>query len=217
MVDTTFFGGLKIASVQWSLNRAQSTNQLRGGDVIKNQVGAPLWQGMATLAPAYHADLAETEAMLAKLTAPSEFFLAYDPRYNGPKADPAGAILGVGSGPSSTTAPTIHTLNADNKRLRVTGLPAGYVLSAGDYIGWTYLSNPTRYALHRLVTGATASAAGLTPLFEVVPHIRPGVTVGADVELIRPAAKCIIASADYGAGVPLITNGAQIQIMQTLR
>jgi hypothetical protein len=208
-LDTTFFGGLRIASVQWSLNRALSENTLRDGTVIANQVGTPKWMGAATLSPAYHADLAEVEALLAKLTAPGEYVLAHDPRYSGPKADPGGVTLGAAT-------PTIHTLNADNKRLRVTGLPSGYVLSPGDYIGWTYLSNPTRYALHRLVTGATASGAGLTPLFEVTPHIAPGVTTGAAVTLVRPAAKCLI-RAQYGAGVPLITNGGQIELIQTTR
>ena len=210
MTDTTFFAGLRVASVRWTLSEPMEVNRLGDGSVIKSSLGAALWQGEATMAPGYHANLAEVEARLAKLHRPGEFFLAYDPRHNGPRMDPGGTILGAAT-------PTIHTLDADNKRLRVQGLPAGYDLSAGDWIGWTYGSSPTRYALHRLVTGATASGAGLTPLFEVAPHIRPGVSTGAAVVLIRPPVKAVLLDATYGAGRPLITEGGSFSLIQTLR
>lgn len=208
--DATFFGGLKVAAVEWSLSRDVSTTRLRDGTVIPIERGAALWQGKVTLAPAYHRNMAEVEARLAKLIGAGQFLLAYDPRHNGPRMDPGGVILGAAS-------PTIHTLHASGDQMRVNGLPGGYVLSAGDWIGWTYGSNPTRYALHRLVTGATASLAGLTPLFEVTPRIRPGVATGAAVVLIRPPIKALIRDAAYGQGVPLITQGPSFDIIQTLR
>ena len=208
--DTAFFGGIKVAAVEWSLSRDVSVTRLRDGSAIPIERGAALWQGKVTLAPAYHRNMAEVEARLAKLTGAGEFLLAYDPRHNGPRMDPGGVILG-------SATPTIHTLNSDNRQMRVTGLPASYVLSAGDWIGWQYGSNPTRYALHRLVTGATASLAGLTPLFEVTPRIRPGVATGAAVTLIRPPIKALIRDAAYGQGVPLITHGPSFDIIQTLR
>ena len=207
MINTTFFGGLKIASVQWQLSRANLDTRTRGGAVIRSGIGAPLWTGTATLAPGYHADLAAVEALLAELTAPGRFVLAYDPRHNGPKADPGGAILGGAS-------PTIHTLDGDNRRMRIGGLPSGYVLSVGDYLGFQY-GSPARYALHRVTSAATASG-GVTPLFSVAPNIRPGATTGAAVTLVRPVCKCLI-SAEYGAGRPLITSGAEIGLIQTLR
>lgn len=209
MINETFFGGLKIASVQWSLSRAQTDTRTRGGSVIRVGIGAPLWIGAATLSPAYHRDAGEIEALLAELTEPGRFILAHDPRYDGPAFDPTSSILG-------NATPTIHTLNADNRRMRVQGLPGGYQLRIGDYLGFQYGSNPTRYALHRLTSAATASGAGLTPLFSVTPHIRPGAAVGAAVSLVRPSCKCLI-SADYGNGAPLITQGAQITLIQTLR
>lgn len=209
MINETFFGGLKIASVQWSLSRVTKDTRTRGGAVIRSENGAALWTGTATLAPGYHADQGETEALLAELTGAGQFVLAYDPRYNGPKADPGGAILGA-------STPTIHTLDADNRRMRIQGLPSGYVLSAGDYLGFEYGSNPTRYALHRLTSAATASIGGLTPFFSVTPHIRPGAAVEAAVALMRPVCKCLV-TADYGTGAPLITQGAQIGLQQVLR
>lgn len=210
MTDSTFFGGLKVASVTFAPSIPTEQTRLADGSVVKASLGATLWQGTAQLAPSTHADAAEVEAKLAKLMRPGETFFAYDPRYNGPRSDPGGVILGAAT-------PTIHTLDADNRRLRVTGLHAGYVLSVGDYIGWQYGSSPTRYALHRVETAATADGAGLTPLFAVEPHIRPGVAVSAAVALVRPRIKAQLLSVAYGQGVPVVTSGVSLSFTQTLR
>lgn len=209
MINTTFFSTLKVASVQWSLPPAMAETTTRGGEVIRTGIGAPLWRGSVALWQQYHRDVAEVEALLAELTQPGQSILAYDPRYTGPRMDPGGAILGAAS-------PTIHTLNPDNRRLRVAGLPGGYVLSVGDYIGWQYGANPVRYALHRITSAATASGAGLTPLFSVTPHIRPGAAVGAAVALVRPVCKCLV-NVDYGVGSRIFTRDTQISLIQTLR
>lgn len=210
MTDTVFFGGIKKASAKLSLSDPQEVNRLGDGSVLKSSLGAALWQGELSLIPGYHADQGTIEVKIAKLMRAGETFLVYDTRYDGPAADPDGAILG-------SATPTIHTLDADNRRLRVTGLPAGYLLQAGDWIGWQYGSSPSRYALHRLETEATADGAGLTPLFAVEPFIRPGVTVGTAVTLVRPPIKAVMTQADYGAGRPLITEGPSFSFIQTLR
>ena len=210
MTDAVFFGGIKKAAAKLKLNEPQEVNRLGDGSVLKASLGAALWQGELSLIPGYHADQGAIEVKIAKLMRAGETFLAYDTRYDGPAADPDGSILGA-------STPTIHTLDADNRRIRVTGLPVGYELRAGDWIGWTYGSSPVRYALHRIETDATASGAGLTPLFAVEPFIRPGVTVGAAVTLVRPPIKAVMTEADYGSGRPLITEGATFSFIQTLR
>jgi hypothetical protein len=210
MTDITFFGGIKVASARLTLSEPQETNRLADGSILKASLGAALWQGELSLIPGYHVDQGAIEVRLAKLLRAGQTFLAYDTRYDGPASDPDGIILG-------SNTPTIHTLNGDNRRLRVTGLPAGYQLTAGDWIGWTYGSNPVRYALHRIETDATASSAGLTPLFAVEPFIRPGITVGAAVTLVRPPIKAVMTQADYGAARPVITDGASFSFIQTLR
>ena len=210
MTDTTFFPSLLIASNRLTLNEPLETARFADGSVVSASLGAALWQGETTVILERHTNVSAYEARLAKLQRAGETFFAYDPRFNGPQADPGGVVLGA-------STPTIHTLDADNKRLRVTGLPAGYVLSAGDYIGWEYGSNPTRYALHRLVANSLASGTGLTPLFEVAPFIRPGVTTGTAVTLIRPVFKARLLEVEYGVAVPVNTGGASIKYTQVLR
>jgi hypothetical protein len=209
MIDTTIADLMRVSASGLRLSDPVAVNRLAGGQVITASAGAALWTGSLELVPGYHAAQAEIEARIARLQRAGVRFLIHDTRRNGPRTDPGGIMLG-----SST--PTIHTLDADNVRLRITGLPSGYTLSPGDWIGWSYGSSPTRRALHRVVTGAVADASGLTPLFEVVPHIRPGVVTGAAVQLVRPQMFAQLIGADYGNGVPLITAGARIDFIQTL-
>lgn len=210
MTDTTFFGGLKVTNVMLTLSDPQESNRLGDGSVLKASLGAALWAGEASLPSGPHHLQAEAEVRLARLMRAGETLLAYDPRSNGPAADPGGVVLG-------TSTPTIHTLDADNRRMRLTGLPVGYQLSVGDWIGWTYGSSPTRYAAHRIETAAVADAAGLTPLFAVEPFIRPGVTTGTAVTLVRPPFKAVVTSANYGAGRARVSQGPSFSFIQTLR
>ncbi|SDW78400.1 hypothetical protein [Roseicitreum antarcticum] len=210
MPDATFYAGLKLSGQGFRLSEAKATTRLAGGDVIPSKLGAALWQGMASIRPEYHADAGPQEVALMRLNRPGETFLVHDKRYNGPRMDPGGVILGA-------STPVIHTLDPDNRRIRVSGLPSGYTLSVGDWIGWQYGAGPVRHALHRIETGAVASGAGLTPLFAVEPFIRPGVLAGAPVVLVRPACKAIILETTYGNGAPLITSGASFNWTQTLR
>jgi hypothetical protein len=104
------------------------------------------------------------------------------------------------------------------RELRITGLPVGYVLSAGDMLGFQYGSNPVRHALHRIVVGGTASSGGLTPMLEVVPNLRPGAAAGLTVSLVRPACKArLLPDPTYGAGRQALSRGASFDFIQTLR
>lgn len=210
MTDATFYPGLRLPGRSFAPSAANAITRLGGGDIIKSRLGASLWQGQASIAAAKHRNAAAYEVALSRLERPGETFFVHDARFNGPIMDPGGVILGAAT-------PVIHTLNADNRRMRISGLPGGYMLSVGDYIGWQYGASPVRYALHRIETAATASGAGLTPLFAVEPFIRPGSAAGAAVVLVRPACKAIITEATYGGASLNITSGASFSWTQTLR
>ncbi|WP_323775954.1 hypothetical protein [Leisingera sp.] len=209
-IDTTFFGLLRKHQIRFRLSEPVETNRLASGEVLTASLGAALWVGEITCFQAHYSVAQEIEARIDKLQRPGEFFEAYDPRFNGPKSDPDGVLLGA-------STPVIASLGGDNRSLTLSGLPSGYELSAGDYIGWQYGTNPVRFAVHRLATGATADGAGLTPIFEVSPHVRTGVTVGTAVNLVRPRIKARLMSPDYGNARPMFTEGARFSFTQTLR
>jgi hypothetical protein len=149
--------------------------------------------------------------LIGLMDQPGATFLCHDRRQIGPASDPTGSGLG------SRTV-TIHSVASNLRELRLTGLPSGYVLSAGDMLGFQYGSSPVRYALHRIVVGGTASSSGLTPMLELVPNLRPGAVAGMTVSLIRPARKArLLPEPSYGSGRQALSRGASFDFIQTLR
>lgn len=205
-----FFGGLKIAATEFDLPSAVQTSRTRGGAVVQATLGNRLWRGRASIVPRYHGEADAIRAKLSVLSEAGATFLACPAHRIGPQADPAGVTLGAAT-------PTIHTLVAGNRELRIAGLPVGYVLTAGDYLSFTYASSPTRNAFHQLVSGGAADGAGLTPAMEVTPHIRPGAVTGAAVVLVRPHFKALMSGpVGFGAQAPRITSGISFDFVQTL-
>lgn len=206
-----FLGALRVEEVTFRMSHPQEHTRLGDGTVISASLGASLWTGTIRLAQANHPRHAEMEALIGLMDQPGATFLCHDPRYLGPAGDPTGAILG------SRTL-TIHSVASTMRELRLTGLPSGYALSAGDMLGFQYGSNPVRYALHRIVVGGTASSTGLTPMLELVPNLRLGAVAGLTVSLLRPACKArLLPEPSYGSGRQALSRGASFDFIQTLR
>ncbi|QPC87420.1 hypothetical protein GA830_12205 [Mesorhizobium sp. NBSH29] len=207
----SFADTLKIASVTWKLQEQQEISMLGSGEIIAGDMGPSLWTGEVSLVPADHADARAVQADIETLEGSMQTFFLYDPRAIYPIDDPTGSKLGAAN-------PVISSINPNNKALIVSGLPALYNLSKGDMLSFNYGTSPVRRALHRIVETVTASGAGVSPSFEVRPHIRPGATAGIAVSLIKPAAKVRLfpGSFEEGQGAPVITSGMSFRVIQTL-
>ena len=204
----SFYSGLAIAAQAFRLELPRQFSRLANGQVIPSRAGASYWRGSASLAPAYHANAAEYEVDLMALDRPGAVFDVYDARFNGPRADPGGVIL-------DTATPSLHTVSGDNGSIRIAGLPGSYVISKGDYIGWTRANGSK--ALHRARATVTASLAGLTPLVAVEPLVRAGDATGVGVVLVRPTCRALVVQSAYGSGRPLITDGGSFDWQEALR
>lgn len=207
-----FWDTVRRSRASLTLHEPVEINRTRSGDVIPASLGSAVWRGSASLVPTNVAgEAARIEAMLALLSRPGMAFLAYDPRKPFPAVDPAGRVLGMAE-------PTIKTINSNRRELSLADLPPGYVLRAGDLIGWEYGSSPTRYGLHRLLEDVIADGSGDTAEFEVTPFIADAVTTSTAVSLIKPVFKAVLdAPPQYGAGQPAVFPGAQFSFVQTLR
>lgn len=205
-----FMDLLPIAKVTSFPGRAVTITESAGGSIIPHKRGARLWQGSITLDIEAHEYWAGVEAALSFLEEPGASFLFRDPRMTGPISDPAKIILGAAS-------PQISALPEDQRKLSLSGLPEGYLLQRGDLLGFTYASNPTRYAYHRVFEGGTAGSNGQISNIEVTPKIRPGATIGTPVTLGNPVLKANLKSANYGASRSRISEGGSFEWVQTLR
>ena len=205
----TLFAGLPVAECEFNLPATMAMSRTRGGAIKTARLAERLWTGKITLAPQLHRNALGLEAMISTLLEPGRTFLVHPLPFCYPRQDPSGAGLGG-------TTPVIYSIEAGGREFRISGLPAGYVLSAGDMLSFAYGSNPVRYAMHRVVTVATANGSGLTPNIEITPPIRPGATVGAAVTLARPFTKAILIPPPARRFVPVVASGLTIDFVQTL-
>ncbi len=182
------------------------------GEWITDDVAPMLWEGQVTLGRMLQTEADHASVMMDLLRPAGRMFWVFDIRRPTPAADPGGLIL-TGSG----LVPVISTLPGSNREIALSGLPAGYVLRRGDYLGFSYQGG--RRALHRVVAAqVVASGSGVTPTFELSTLIRPGAVVGTPVQLIRPA---IPVMREPGSVVPgetraRITSGFTFRFKQTL-
>lgn len=207
-----FFGGLRVSeATPLHLPDTRQTSRTRGGEVISASVGNRLWTGSVKISPSYHAGADAVAAKLARLTDPDASFFACPLGRAGPISDPTGEYL-------AGLTPKINAIAANNRELRISGLPNGLTLQTGDFLSFTYGSSPIRYAFHQVVGGGgPASSGGLSPWLEVMPPLRLGAATGTDVALVRPCFKAVAVSAGYGSRRPLISDGLAIEFVQTLR
>lgn len=179
---TVFADQLGIASVRWRPGHQQEYSGLGSGSSIGADVAPALREADVSSAMMAHSDAARIMALIESLGGIISTFYMYDPRKLYPAADPDGTILGA-------NVVTINALNANNKAMRLAGLTAGYVLTAGDFLSWDYGSSPVRRAYHRVLETVTADGTGLSPEFEVRDFIRTGSSTGLVVTLKKPAGK----------------------------
>jgi len=205
-----FWSPLRVASLSLSLPAAAEISRTAGGEIIVAELGARLWSARVTLAPIGIESAAALQVKLRLLPrAGASLFVS--PRIRDcPARDPNGVI--------AASNVSIASLPAGNQTLSLAGLPAGYALSAGDYLAFNY-SNPAIQAFHQMVGDARADAAGIVPAFEIVPQLRPGATIGASVTLVKPAFKALLIPGSLNEGVMQRTRlaGVTFDLIQTLK
>lgn len=206
-----FFGGLRLLRCDMEMPPAVERHRSANGEIHEAYLGSRLWEGTATVAPMPIRDAEGVRAKLTLLRQPGASFLIHPFPVYRPKLDKFGTILGG-------STPTVHTLNVNNREMRLQGVPAGYTLSRGDYLSIAYGSSPTRYGLHQVVSGTVvADGSGVTPLFEVVSNIRPGAAVGNPVTLLRPVMKAMITDVDFGAIAGAKRYGISFSFIQKVK
>ncbi|WP_417627078.1 hypothetical protein [Pararhodobacter aggregans] len=205
-----FFARLPVTECTFHLPANVSVSRTRGGGIRTATRGVRLWTGQIVIPPRRFAQAAGIEALISVLTEAGRSFLAHPLPLWAPISDPSGALL-------AGSSPVIYALQEGGRELRIAGLPVGFALTSGDMLGWTYGSNPTRYALHQVVTPAIAAGTGITPLVEVTPPIRPGATTGTSVTLVKPPVKAVLIPGQGSKNRRRVfTEGLTLDFIQTL-
>lgn len=179
--------GLKCTQQEFDLLWRQEQSRQANGRTIVKDFGSPLWRASCQSVPMYPDEL---DAWQAKL----------DAMENGLKTFYGRSLVRLRPikhpGSSALPAGTLNSIGVDRKTVTIAGL-TGITLSVGDLI------QIGTKDLHRIVDVASG-------VYEVRPHIWPGVTVGAAVSIDKP--HCIMAivpgsvtrTGDMGAGIGTI-------------
>lgn len=208
-----FADTLLVRAATCQLPEQLALSRTAGGEQLSYDLGERLWTGRIDLGPMVRSEIGRPEVLIDALRQAGRSFLMFDRRRPNPLLDPTGSILGA-------AAVTILALGGDPRELSLAGLPAGYTLSAGDYLSFAYGASPVRQALHRVVnTTVTASGTGETPLFEVIPALRPGAAPGAAVTLKKAVCKAVIVagSVTETTGGSTLHEGLGFDWVQSLR
>lgn len=209
----TFADILPVKAYTCDLPEQIQQSRTAGGEQLSADMAERLWTGRVDLGWMLKAEVGRPEVLMQVLKQGHPFHML-DGRRKYPLSDPTGSILGGAS-------VTILALGGDARELSLEGLPAGYTLSAGDYLSFEYTSlSVTRQAFHRIVPATVvADGSGETALFEVVPAIRPGAVAGAAVTLAKPFCKAVMitGSVSPSTGRSTLYDGLGFDWVQSLR
>lgn len=187
------------------------------------QAGFPLWLGVWTLGRMPIANSDEWRAWLSNLRGATRRFVGRDIARGLPRQY---MDTGLPGGFDGTCSGWSETINADgDAELTLEGLPAGFVLSQGDYIDFRYPATedsvaglPWR-ALTRVVQGGTADGSGDVMVI-VDPPVPSAVPSDAVAHLDEPG--CTMALVLDDTSLQPVDrlysiSGGQIKALQDIR
>lgn len=166
--------------VRWSapsikLMFRQEMSRRQGGTTQAKDMGEPLWVADWTSVPLPLADADAVVAQFSSLRGSVNPFYLYPFTRSRPRAASASQAL---------TGVTVLSVRSDNAALQLSGLPADFEMSAGDFLSIETSAGGREF--HRVVVGGGASSGGVSPELEVEHYVRPSVVESAAVTLVKP-------------------------------
>jgi len=169
-----FPAGSDFESVQFDLQRYDLTSQAVRGTAQVMENAVPLWMSEYQVVPMEREGFQRFQAWLNSLRGGAKHFWGHDPAreypaYYGPSA-PANSC-------------TLATTVSAGFTLALSGLPSGYRFTTGDLVA---VRTETSRSLHEVQEDVTATTSAT---ITVEPRIAITLTSGAQVDLVRAAAK----------------------------
>lgn len=158
-------------STEFNLQFRQEFSRTAGGVTTAKDMGTPLWRATYQSRAMRPNELDAWRAKFSTLEGSLQRFMGRSLSRCYPIAYPNGQGMG------NVTNVKVATINANNKSFALSGLPAGYKASVGDYVQ---------------IAANLYQVVDISNGFEVRPHLAPGTAVGNAVLLVRPSVPMII-------------------------
>lgn len=143
--------------------RPRDTNQMEGRRTEAQSFGTPYWR--ASFVPGWleEADYGKVDAFMMQAGDDGETFLAYDLFRPRPIAhDDHRPLSGTKATGGAFTGQAVLQSITNSRTIVVSGLPAGFTLSPGDYV--EIRKTALVRSLHRIMASAVASSGGAVTL-----------------------------------------------------
>jgi hypothetical protein len=160
----------RVATVAFTIDRVLAASRARGGAVQVAERGRSLWRCAFTTAPLKGVHFEAWRAWLDAQRGGLNTFLAFDTQRCRPQAYP-GSSWSLVRWDGSPFDGTGDVLTSTGYHVELANLPAGYVVTPGDYLSWPWGSTRT---LHRVVQGGIATGAG-----QITVQVEPDVPTDA--------------------------------------
>jgi hypothetical protein len=184
-------------TIGFDLRWRQEQSTQASGRVIVKDMGAPLWTLRAASKILSPNTLDHWRARLTALENGLQTFWGYPMSRCFPIKHPRGSWP---TGAAFAGTCTLATINVNRKAITLSGLPAGFELSVGDYIS-------IAGDLHQVMVAVSAGSGGTTNEFEVRPHIWPGVTPPKSVSVKQPACLMTVVPGSVSSDADLNGHG----------
>ncbi|WP_156796472.1 hypothetical protein [Brevundimonas sp. BAL3] len=209
-----------VASEYFEPERLDAISPTNDGNVSGVTLGFPLWRARWTLGQSISRQTSEEwRAFIAVLRGQQRTFLGYDQGRRYPLSAPDGfaGLTRVGGGAFDGSA-TSWSVNTTRDEAALSGFPAGFVVSIGDYIMWRWETGGVkRRAMSRAVLPAVANGSGVaTVLVEPpLPTLVPGSAV-ADMKEPACVMKQVTDETKLGEKTRTLRIGGTIAAIQVL-
>lgn len=201
---------LQIDSVVFDIQRNDEVSGTGDGRIWQAELADPLWTAEVSLQTGYKDDLKRVAAIIRGLRGAQESFLLYDPQSLFPHSDPDGSILGA-------SEVLVASIPVGRRKMSLTGLPAGYKLTAGDK-GQIIFATTQNY-FFEFSEDAEADGDGETGDIAVFPDVPVGIVGNEPIILTQPACRMIIMPGTHKPGTSdvLMTTGAGFSCVERRR
>ena len=168
----SFPASMRVVGMTFMPQPHMELTPTRGGLEYAAELGDTRWKASFQTPPLTEDQVDDISAWYLTLLS-YEPFWGYDLRREYPKAYPNGWGSMVAGSPAVpfTGYASLVAVTEGGKMVELTTLPAGFILSVGDYLAFDFgavdASGQRKRALHRIVVGAT----GANPTVEVRPPV----------------------------------------------
>lgn len=182
-----------------TLRRKQSTSGEAGGKIIASEIAPAFWQLTFETSPNSRAQFDEWVAWENSLRGAGRMFLGRDvrrgpyPRHYARTGFDGLTRASIGGGAFDGTSDDCDFTN--NQAPTIGKLPAGFVISVGDYVGFTFTGGRT---LHRYTEAGVADIDGNVAL-SLEPEVPSLVPSDAVANFYKPTALMLIRPDSFDA------------------